>query len=102
MDNANQRRPSMSPILSSLLIFSLLRPLCAAEFNYASFESIRDAQNHGQVPVVGKVVPVQYRMVPGPAAEDPDEPPNLKKEQVVSLLDQMIVMLEKNPSLPEP
>ncbi|HAM34832.1 MAG TPA: hypothetical protein DEB40_04505, partial [Elusimicrobia bacterium] len=102
MDNANQRRPPMSPILSSLLIFSLLRPLCAAEFNYASFESIRDAQNHGQVPVVGKVVPVQYRMVPGPAAEDPDEPPNLKKEQVVSLLDQMIVMLEKNPSLPEP
>jgi len=72
-----------------LLIFSLLRPLCAAEFNYASFESIRDAQNHGQVPVVGQVVPVQYRMVPGPAAETPHEPQNLSEKQVRKLLAEM-------------
>ncbi|HAM34830.1 MAG TPA: hypothetical protein DEB40_00715, partial [Elusimicrobia bacterium] len=68
---------------------------------YASFESIRDAQNHGQVPVVGKVVPVQYRMVPGPAAEEPKEPPNLRKHQAEALLNQMIIIQGENPSRPE-
>ncbi|HAM34831.1 MAG TPA: hypothetical protein DCP85_02745, partial [Elusimicrobia bacterium] len=69
---------------------------------YASFESIRDAQNHGQVPVVGKVVPVQYRMVPGPAAKEPNEPPNLKPHQIKGLLDQLSRTQEQNPSQPQP
>jgi carboxyl-terminal processing protease len=71
----------MKLMLSALL---LLPNWAAAEFAYTGFKSIRESAV--AAPAAGPIVPVKFKFVPGPAAEDPEVPPRLPREQVGLLL----------------
>ncbi|MFA6091860.1 MAG: S41 family peptidase [Elusimicrobiota bacterium] len=77
--------------MKGLLLSLLLAPAASAQLQYADFHSIRKAA-HGRaaaVQSIGKIVSVEYKMVDGPAAEDPKTPPNLQVSQVNVLFNQI-------------
>ncbi|MFA6093417.1 MAG: S41 family peptidase [Elusimicrobiota bacterium] len=79
----------MKRTILAAISLSILLPYGAhAQLTYSDFRTIRGAalSDEGAAHSMGKIVPVDYTMVPGPAANPPAEPPNLKLDSVNAVL----------------
>jgi carboxyl-terminal processing protease len=74
----------MKNLTPAVLTFLLSPALAFGQVVYTGFQSIRDKALSGASDV--PAVPVKFKIVPGPAAEEPEIPPNLGEDQVNALL----------------